>query len=73
MKNFLKAISSKPSSIISVDTTFRQAGFNIIVNDVKFTTTPPITRQILSSPGFSSLGQKDKVEVILGTAKALSH
>lgn len=73
MKNFLTAISSKPSSIISVDTTFRQTGFDILVNGVKFTTTAPITNQIVSSPGFNSLRQADKVAVILGTAKALSH
>lgn len=73
MKNFLKAISSKPNCIISVDTTLKQRGFDILVDGIKFTTTPPITNQILSSPSFDSLGQADKVAVILGTAKALSH
>lgn len=73
MKNFLKAISSKPNCIISVDTTLKQTGFDILVDGIKFTTTPPITKQIVASPSFHSLGQTDKVDVILGTAKALSH
>jgi hypothetical protein len=73
MKNFLKAITSKPSCIISVDSTLKQTGFDILVDDVKFTTTPTITKQIVSSPGFNNLSQVDKANVILGTAKALSY
>lgn len=73
MKNFLKTITSKSSCTISVDSTLRQTGFDILVDDVKFTTTPPITKQIVSSPGFNNLSQADKANVILGTAKAMSY
>lgn len=71
MENLLDMLNGYPPTNITIDTTLTEKGFVYYIGDVRCITSPPITRAIVSSPGFTGLSQNDKARVIIGNLKAM--